>query len=217
MAGAVTVGDITVDKPGTLVDQEAVIKVTEDPCPYVSRGGLKIEGAIEAFGLNVSDLVAFDIGASTGGFTDCLLKSGARKVYALDVGYGQLAWSLRMDRRVCPIERTNIRHYDGGDLEDPIDLAVIDTSFISLRLVIPAVLKFVRPGGLILALIKPQFEAGKREVGKGGVVRNPEVQRQVVEGLISFSRTLGLKVQGTCESPLTGPKGNREYFILLEK
>ncbi len=217
LAGTVLVGDRPVDKAGSAVPADAEIRVRGDENPYVSRGGLKLRGALDAFGLSVQDLVALDVGASTGGFTDCLLQAGAAKVYALDVGYGQLAWKLREDPRVVCIERTNIRHYDGSDFRDRIDIAVIDASFISLRLVIPPMLMLIGDGALILALVKPQFEVGKGEVGKRGVVRDPALHERVVTDLEAFCRERGLSVLGNCESPIKGPAGNREFFLCLKK
>jgi 23S rRNA (cytidine1920-2'-O)/16S rRNA (cytidine1409-2'-O)-methyltransferase len=165
----------------------------------------------------VAGLTAIDIGASTGGFTDCLLRAGAAKVYAVDVAYGQLAWKLREDPRVVGIERTNIRRYNGAGITDGIDIAVIDVSFISLKLVIPPVLKLLKTGALLVALIKPQFEVGKDEVGDRGVVRDPALHQRVLAEIEAFSRGLGLTVLGSCDSPLTGPAGNREFFICLKK
>jgi 23S rRNA (cytidine1920-2'-O)/16S rRNA (cytidine1409-2'-O)-methyltransferase len=218
MSGAVLVGEIRTDKAGALVSPDADIRIEGEDNPYVSRGGLKIKGALQGFGINVGDLVILDVGASTGGFTDCLLQEGARKVYALDVGYGQLAWKLRIDERVVCIERTNIRYFEGMGIEDTIDMATIDTSFISLKIVLPAVLKLIKKNNaIILALIKPQFEAGRGEVEKHGVVRNPEVHKKIIEEIKEFCMGLGLSVIGVCESPLTGPKGNREFFIYLSK
>lgn len=214
LAGAVLVEETLADKPGTLLSPEAALRLRVADHPFVSRGGLKMQGALEAFSLSVRDLVCLDVGASTGGFTDCLLQAGARKVYALDVGYGQLAWKLRQDPRVVPVERTNIRLYDGTGLEGPVDLVAVDASFISLKLVIPAALRWLKPGGVLLALIKPQFEAGRERVGKGGVVRDPAVHREIIEEIGLFCRGEGLEVRGTCESPLPGPAGNREYFLL---
>lgn len=214
LAGAVLVEETLADKPGTLLSPEAVVRLRVADHPFVSRGGLKMQGALEAFSLSVRDLVCLDVGASTGGFTDCLLQAGARKVYALDVGYGQLAWKLRQDPRVVPLERTNIRIYDGTGLEGPVDLVAVDASFISLKLVIPAALRWLKPRGVLLALIKPQFEAGRERVGKGGVVRDPAIHREIIEELGLFCRREGLDIRGTCESPLPGPAGNREYFLL---
>lgn len=217
MARAVKVHDAYPDKAGTMVSADAEIHIKGEDNPYVSRGGLKLAGALQEFDLNVAGLVALDVGASTGGFTDCLLQKGARKVYALDVAYGQLAWKLREDKRVVVIERTNCRYYDGADLDEKIDLAVIDASFISLKMVIPAVLKFLEKGARILALIKPQFEAKRDEVAGGGVVLDPSVQERVVTEIRDFCQSLALEVEGTCSSPLLGPSGNKEFFILARK
>jgi 23S rRNA (cytidine1920-2'-O)/16S rRNA (cytidine1409-2'-O)-methyltransferase len=218
MSGAVLVGEIRTDKAGALVSPDADIRIEGEDNPYVSRGGLKLKGALHGFGINVGELVILDVGASTGGFTDCLLQGGARKVYALDVGYGQLAWKLRIDKRVVCIERTNIRYFEGMGIEDTIDMATIDTSFISLKIVLPAVLKLIKKNNaIILALIKPQFEAGRGEVEKHGVVRNPDVHKKIIEEIKEFCVGLGLSVIGVCESPLMGPKGNREFFIYLSK
>jgi 23S rRNA (cytidine1920-2'-O)/16S rRNA (cytidine1409-2'-O)-methyltransferase len=217
MSGAVLVGDTKIDKAGALVSPVAEIRIEGEDNPYVSRGGLKLKGALTTFNINVRDLVALDVGASTGGFTDCLLQEGARKVYAIDVGYGQLAWKLRTDERVVNLERTNVRYFQGSEIKDTIDLATIDASFISLRLVIPAVQRLVKKDdAIMLALIKPQFEAGRDEVEKHGVIRNPEVHERVIEGIKKFCGELGLSVVGVCESPLTGPKGNKEFFIYLK-
>ena len=217
MSGAVLVGETKMDKAGALVSPDAEIRIEGEDNPYVSRGGLKLKGALTAFDINVRDLVALDVGASTGGFTDCLLQEGARKVYAIDVGYGQLAWKLRTDERVVTLERTNIRYFEDSLIKDTIDMATIDASFISLRLVIPAVLRLVKKNdAIMLALIKPQFEAGRDEVEKHGVIRNPEVHERVIEGIKKFCAGLGLSVMGICESPLIGPKGNREFFIYLK-
>jgi len=217
MSGAVLVGESKLDKAGALVSPDAEIRIAGEDNPYVSRGGLKLKGALTAFNLKVKNLVALDVGASTGGFTDCLLQEGVRKVYAIDVGYGQLAWKLRTDERVVSLERTNIRYFEGVEIEDTIDLATIDASFISLRLVIPAVVRLVKKkDAVILALIKPQFEAGRDEVEKRGVIRDPAVHDKVIDGIKEFSVELGLSVMGVCESPLMGPKGNREFFIFLK-
>ncbi len=216
MSGAVLVGETKMDKAGTLVSPDAEIRIEGEDNPYVSRGGLKLRGALKTFDINVRNLVALDVGASTGGFTDCLLQEGARKVYAVDVGYGQLAWKLRTDERVVNLERTNIRYFEGTEIKDDIDLVTIDASFISLRLIIPAVLRLVKENdAIMLALIKPQFEAGRDEVEKHGVIRNPDVHDKVLEGIKEFSLELGLSVMGVCESPLIGPKGNKEFFIYL--
>jgi 23S rRNA (cytidine1920-2'-O)/16S rRNA (cytidine1409-2'-O)-methyltransferase len=217
LARAVKVNDAYIDKAGTSVPVDAEIHIKGEDNPYVSRGGLKLRAALNEFGLNVENIVAFDVGASTGGFTDCLLQSGARKVYALDVGYGQLAWKLREDKRVVVIERTNIRHYDGAALDERIELATIDASFISLKTVIPSVLKFLGDGARILALIKPQFEARREEVGDKGVVKDASVHDRVVWEISEFCESLNIEVEGTCASPILGPAGNKEFFILAKK
>jgi len=217
LAKAVRVGNDYPDKAGFLVGAEAEIHLKSDDNPYVSRGGLKLRGALAEFKLDVTDLIAFDVGASTGGFTDCLLQAGVRKVYALDVGYGQLAWKLREDPRVVTIERTNIRYYEGADFAELPDIAVIDVSFISLKSVLPAVLKLLAAEGAILALIKPQFEAGRQEVGKHGVVKDIQVRLRVVEEIVAFCKSAALQVAGTCASPLLGPEGNQEFFIFARK
>jgi 23S rRNA (cytidine1920-2'-O)/16S rRNA (cytidine1409-2'-O)-methyltransferase len=217
LAQSIKVNEGCLDRADTLVPVDAEIKIKGADNPYVSRGGLKLKGALEEFKLDVTDLVALDVGASTGGFTDCLLQAGARKVYALDVGYGQLAWKLREDKRVVVIERTNIRYYDGIHLNELPDLATIDVSFISLKIVLPAVLKLLGNDGQILALIKPQFEAGREEIGKKGLVKNSAVQERVVLGITDFCQKLSLQVEGTCSSPLLGPVGNKEFFVLARK
>lgn len=217
LSGIVIVRGNRIDKAGALVDPDVEISLKGDDNPYVSRGGLKLKGALDHFGLRPAGMTVLDVGASTGGFTDCLLQSGAAKAYAVDVGYGQLAWKLRTDPRVVNIERTNIRCYSGEHIKDRIDLAVIDASFISLKLVIPAVIKFLDAGSGLLALIKPQFEAGREEVGKKGVVKSEEVHRRVVRDITDFCREVGLEVRGTCESPLLGPAGNKEFFIYAIK
>lgn len=217
MAGTVLIDETVVDKAGTLVSPDALIRLKKNDEPYVSRGGLKLRGALDSFRLDIQGLVALDVGASTGGFTDCLLQAGAARVYALDVGYGQLAWKLREDPRVVSIERTNIRHFRGEVMTEQADLATVDASFISLRLVIPSVLSFVRTDGLVIALIKPQFEVGRGEVGQSGVVTDSFLHRRVVEDISSFCRANQLEVLGACESPLTGPAGNKEFFICCRK
>jgi len=217
LSGTVLVGENPVSKAGTLVSPDDAVRVQGDDNPYVSRGGLKLKGALEHFGIDVAGMTALDVGASTGGFADCLLQEGARKVYALDVGYGQLAWKLRTDPRVVIFERTNIRYFDGARLDDDITLATIDVSFISLTLVLPVVATLIEQGGVILALIKPQFEAGRSDVGKKGVVRDPEVHRRVIAKIEDFSKSVHLSVEGTCESVITGPAGNREFFLYAKK
>jgi len=214
MAGNVLVNGQPVNKPGLLVPGDAQITIRPSP-PYVGRGGTKLEKALDHFGIVVSGLVLLDVGASTGGFTDLLLKRGARRVYAIDVGYGQLDWRLRQDPRVVVLERTNIRYLES--LPELADGAVVDVSFISLTLVIPAVLKLLKPDGWIVALVKPQFEAGRQQVGRGGVVKDPCVHRQVLQKIADWARSEGLAVLGLVESPLRGPAGNREFFIYLSR
>jgi 23S rRNA (cytidine1920-2'-O)/16S rRNA (cytidine1409-2'-O)-methyltransferase len=215
MAGKVLVNDRPVAKPGCGVSSADRLALKGEDIPYVSRGGLKLQAAINYFKLDVSGSVCMDVGASTGGFTDCLLSHGARRVYAVDVGYGQLAWKLRQDARVIVIERTNIRHMPADAIPESVDLATIDVSFISLKIVVPAVAHFIKPAASILALIKPQFEVGKGRVGKGGVVREPELHRQVIAELSDFFAAINLMPEAVYPSPLLGPKGNREFFILL--
>jgi 23S rRNA (cytidine1920-2'-O)/16S rRNA (cytidine1409-2'-O)-methyltransferase len=217
MEGRVIVEDRTIDKPGTKVDVEAQLQIRGGDLPYVSRGGVKLEGALNAFGVHPSGMVVMDVGASTGGFTDCVLQKGARKVYAVDVGYGQLAWKLRKDPRVVNLERRNIRYLKREEVEKEVDLILIDTSFISIEKYLPHLLGFLRKGGTIISLIKPQFEVGKGEVGKGGVVKDPALHQKVIERISQFSRGLGLKVLRVIESSLLGPKGNKEFFIYLKK
>jgi 23S rRNA (cytidine1920-2'-O)/16S rRNA (cytidine1409-2'-O)-methyltransferase len=212
MAGQVRVDGCVIDKPGTLVAPEAEI-VLPPPMPYVSRGGLKLEHALDAFAIDVAGKIAADVGVSSGGFTDCLLQRGAARVYAIDVGYGQLDWKLRRDPRVVVLERTNVRYLES--LPEPIDLATIDVSFISLELVLPAVMKLLKPDGQIVALVKPQFEAGRRQVGKGGVVRDPQVHRSVLEKIARWASGHGLGVHGLTRSPLAGPAGNIEFWMHL--
>jgi len=216
MAGQVVVGDHAVDKSGQQVALDADIRIKGEVLPYVSRGGLKLRKALDEFRVDVTGLVAVDVGASTGGFTDCLLQAGAVRVFAVDVGYGQLAWKLQQDPRVSSMEKTNIRHLLPDQLEESPDLAVIDASFISLAKVLPATVGLLKPGGRIIALIKPQFEVGRGEVGKGGIVRDPAAHERAVEGVRQSALELGLTVSGVCESPITGADGNREFLILLE-
>lgn len=215
MAGMVTVDGKMVDKPGHLIHPSSSITLIGPDHPYVSRGGMKLEAALKAFSINVNGLTILDVGASTGGFTDCLLHYGAKKVIAIDVGYGQLAWSLRKDPRVVVLERTNIRQLSESEISEHIDGAVIDTSFISLRTVIPATSRHLEKDGFILALIKPQFEAGKGMVGKGGVIRDEVLIKSIVNDLVAHFNQLGLAIHGTFESPIKGAKGNREFFIYL--
>lgn len=215
MAGQVVVGDHTVDKSGQQIARDAEIRIKGDVLPYVSRGGLKLKRALDEFAVDVTDLVALDVGASTGGFTDCLLQAGALKVFAVDVGYGQLAWKLQQDPRVVSMEKTNIRYLLPEQLDAVIDLAVIDASFISLTKVLPATINLVKPGGRIIALIKPQFEVGRGEVGKGGIVRDPAAHERVIEAIRRSAGEMGLGVAGVCESPVTGADGNREFLVHL--
>ncbi|WP_026840510.1 TlyA family RNA methyltransferase [Citrifermentans bremense] len=217
MAGQVVVDDHLADKAGLMVPVEAEIRLKGEPLPYVSRGGLKLAEGLERFGIDVAGLCAIDVGASTGGFTDCLLQRGATRVYAVDVGYGQLAWKLREDSRVVSMEKTNIRHLEPGMLPESPDLAVIDASFISLDKVLPPTLRLIKPDGVVVALIKPQFEVGRGQVGKGGVVRDEKKHQEVVESIGELARGLGLLVLGVCDSPILGPKGNKEFLIHLKK
>lgn len=209
LAGEVTVDTRVVDKPGTLVATGARVSVARG-LPYVSRGGLKLAAALDAFALDIEGRIVADVGASTGGFTDCLLQRGAARVYAIDVGYGQLAWKLRQDPRVVVMDRTNARHLK--QLSEPVDLVTVDVSFISLRLIIPAALGWLRPGGQVVTLIKPQFEAGRDLVGKGGVVRDPAVHRSVLESLTSWAGPAGMRLEALIRSPITGPAGNVEFL-----
>jgi 23S rRNA (cytidine1920-2'-O)/16S rRNA (cytidine1409-2'-O)-methyltransferase len=213
-AGQVLVNGSIIDKAGMQIDEEALIEIKER-CPFVSRGGLKLAKGLDFFHIDPTGFVCADVGASTGGFTDCLLQNGAAKVYAIDVGYGQLDWKLRQDPRVVVMERTNARHLKPGDLAEPLDLAVIDASFISLRLLLPPLLAFFRDKPVILALIKPQFEVGRGKVGKGGVVRDQLLHHEVIDEISRFAEGLHLRSQGITESPVLGPKGNREFLILL--
>jgi 23S rRNA (cytidine1920-2'-O)/16S rRNA (cytidine1409-2'-O)-methyltransferase len=215
MAKKILVDDQPVDKPGSRVDPQAKIIVKEADHPYVSRGGLKLEKALTTFLVSVQDKICLDIGASTGGFTDCLLQFGAQKVYAVDVGYGQLAWSLRNDPKVVVIERTNIRYMPFEAIGRKMDMVVADTSFISLKTVIPAAEKFMGSGSRVIALIKPQFEAGRQYVGKGGVVKDPEIRQKVVADISQFFADKGYGVEDVIPSPVPGPKGNTEYLISL--
>jgi 23S rRNA (cytidine1920-2'-O)/16S rRNA (cytidine1409-2'-O)-methyltransferase len=217
LAGEVLVGDRPATKPGSVVAADAPLRLRARASAYVSRGGEKLAGALDTFGLDVTGMVALDVGASTGGFTDCLLRRGARRVVALDVGYGQLAWALRQDPRVVVLERTNARHLEPSALPEPPELVTVDLSFISLTLVLPALAAALRPGGAVVALVKPQFEAGRGQVGKGGVVRDPAVRAAAVARIRAAAAGLGLRVRGEAESVVPGPKGNREVFLWLER
>jgi 23S rRNA (cytidine1920-2'-O)/16S rRNA (cytidine1409-2'-O)-methyltransferase len=214
MAGEVRVGDRVISKPGTQVSTQAAVAVAQR-LPYVSRGGLKLEAALDAFPVSVEGKTIADVGASTGGFTDCLVQRGARRVYAIDVGYGQLAWSLRNDERVVVMERTNARYL--RELPEPVHLATIDVSFISLTLILPRIRDWLIPDGSVIALIKPQFEAGRAQVGKGGVVRDPDVHRQVLQRILTWANQNNLPFQRLVRSPIKGPAGNVEFLAWLQK
>ena len=215
MSGKVLVNHQPIDKPGTQVEANVQIDLKGKDIPYVSRGGLKLEAAIKEFGLQINNLICMDVGASTGGFTDCLLQNSANKVFAIDVGYGQLAWKLRQDSRVIIIERTNIRYLGGKKIPLAIDLATVDVSFISLKIVVPSILKFLKNKGEILALIKPQFEVGKGKIGKNGVVKDPKLHKEVINDLCLYFSNLGLECKAIMPSPILGPKGNREFILYL--
>ena len=214
LAGVVFSGERRLDKPGTLVADDLPLEVRDRALPWVSRGGLKLARGLDVFAIDPAGMVAIDVGASTGGFTDVLLQRGAARVYAVDVGYGQLADKLRHDARVVVLERLNARHLGPADVPEPVDLVVCDASFISLRLVLPAALALTKPAARLVALIKPQFEVGKGEVGKGGVVRDPEAHARVCREIEAWLGGLpGWSVDGIAESPITGPAGNREFLI----
>ena len=215
MAGEVHVNGQKADKSGMEVDITSNIEVRGSACPYVSRGGLKLEKALKNFGVDPTGYVCSDSGASTGGFTDCLLQQGASKVFAIDVGYGQLAWKIRNDPRVVVMERTNIRYVTPEDLGEMLDLSVIDVSFISLGLVLPVVKTLLKPTGQVLCLIKPQFEAGKEKVGKKGVVRDPAVHEEVLQNFISLAKSLDFTIRNLTFSPVKGPEGNIEFLAHL--
>ena len=215
MAGQVYVNGQKADKPGTAYEENVQIEVRGMTCPYVSRGGLKLEKALRDFGVKPEGYVCSDSGASTGGFTDCLLQQGAKKVFAIDVGYGQLDWKIRSDERVVVMERTNIRYVTPEDLGEPLDLSVIDVSFISLKIVLPAIKELLKPTGQVLCLIKPQFEAGKEKVGKKGVVREPEIHKEVLDGFVETVTDIGFKILGLTFSPVKGPEGNIEFLSHL--
>jgi 23S rRNA (cytidine1920-2'-O)/16S rRNA (cytidine1409-2'-O)-methyltransferase len=217
MGGKVLVEGRMIDKPGAQVNVEAQIQLRGGESPYVSRGGEKLEGALRNFEINPKGMVVMDVGASTGGFTDCVLQKGAQRVYAVDVGYGQLAWKLQKDSRVVNLERKNVRYLLMEEVQEETDLILIDASFISIEKFLPHLLEFLKKGGSILCLIKPQFEVGKAEVGKGGVVKDKALHQKVIDRISTFSQGLGLKVLGVTESPLLGPKGNKEFFIYLRK
>jgi 23S rRNA (cytidine1920-2'-O)/16S rRNA (cytidine1409-2'-O)-methyltransferase len=211
------VDGIVVSKAGTPVDVTSEVALREEEMPYVSRGGLKLAAALDCFGLDPSGKVAMDIGCSTGGFTDCLLQRNAARVYAIDVGYGQFDWRLRKDPRVILMEKTNIRYLEKERVPEEVDLVVIDVSFISLRKVLPRVLDFLAPDGCVVALVKPQFEVGRGKVGKGGIVKDESLRLSAVSDVRDGAGAAGFEVSGFCDSPITGQKGNREYFLCLRK
>lgn len=217
MAGIIYVNGEKADKPGTGYPKDSEINVKENPNPYVSRGGLKLEKAIREFGVRLQGVTALDIGASTGGFTDCMLKNGAQKVFAIDVGYGQLAWELRNDPRVVCMERTNIRYVKPEDIGVPADFASIDVSFISLKKVLPVAAVLTGKEARIVCLIKPQFEAGREKVGKHGVVREAAIHLEVIRDILNFAKEKGFYIRGLTYSPIKGPEGNIEYLLYLDK
>ena len=212
MSGQVYVNGQKADKPGVSYEETVQLEVRGAVCPYVSRGGLKLEKALRDFGVKPVGYVCSDSGASTGGFTDCLLQQGAKKVFAIDVGYGQLDWKIRSDERVVVMERTNIRYVTPEDLGEPLDLSVIDVSFIGLEIVLPTIKNLLKPTGQVLCLIKPQFEAGKENVGKKGVVRDPKIHKMVLDNFVSLVHGLGFRILGLTFSPVKGPEGNIEFL-----
>ena len=217
MEGKVYVNNQKADKAGEPVSEKDKVEVRGETLRYVSRGGLKLEKAMQTFPIILENKVTMDIGASTGGFTDCMLQNGAKKVFAVDVGYGQLAWKLRCDERVVNMERTNIRNVTLDDIGETLDFASVDVAFISLKLVLPVAKTLLKDGGEVVALIKPQFEAGREKVGKKGVVRDPEVHKEVIENVVSFTQDFGFKIKGLDFSPIRGPEGNIEYLMYAEK
>lgn len=216
MSGHVFVNGQRADKPGMPVAPDAAVEVRGDALPFVSRGGFKLDKALKVFPVDPDGKVCIDCGASTGGFTDVLLQHGAARVYAVDVGYGQLAWKLRNDERVINLERTNLRYVTEEQIPEPVDLTVMDVSFISIKLVLPAVKRLLKPDADLICLIKPQFEAGREEVGKKGVVRDERVHKEVVNGILQFAPTVGLSVMGLDFSPVKGPEGNIEYICYMK-
>lgn len=216
MSGLVYVAGQKADKPGISYEETVEIEVRSGACPYVSRGGLKLEKALRDFGVDPTGYVCSDSGASTGGFTDCLLQQGAKKVFAIDVGYGQLDWKIRSDPRVVVMERTNVRYVTQEQLGEPLDLSVVDVSFISLRIVLPVIKTFLKENaGQVLCLIKPQFEAGKEKVGKKGVVRDPAVHKEVLDDFVALTKEINFKILGLTFSPVKGPEGNIEFLAHL--
>ena len=212
MSGQVYVDGQKADKPGVSYEESVDIEVRGVSCPYVSRGGLKLEKALRDFGVDPTGFVCSDSGASTGGFTDCLLQQGAKKVFAIDVGYGQLDWKIRSDPRVVVMERTNVRYVTLEQLGEPLDLSVVDVSFISLKIVLPVIKTFLKSTGQVLCLIKPQFEAGKEKVGKKGVVREPETHKEVLDNFVALANELNFTILGLTFSPVKGPEGNIEFL-----
>lgn len=217
LAGRVKVDGILVDKPGKLLPTTVSLELTKPACAYASRAGEKLAPALDAFAISCTGCVVMDVGASTGGFTDCVLQRGASRVYAIDVGYGQLDWRLRTDPRVVVMDRFNIRHLDSQDIPEPVDLAVIDVSFISLRLVLPVLLPVLRDQAYLVALVKPQFEVGKGQVGKGGIVRDEQLREQVRDDFVDYAHSLQLEVIGVRDSTLLGKKGNKEMLVGIRK
>lgn len=215
MSGLVYVDGQKADKPGVSYDENVSLEVRGETCPYVSRGGLKLEKALRSFGIRPEGYVCSDSGASTGGFTDCLLQQGAKKVFAIDVGYGQLDWKIRSDDRVVVMERTNIRYVTPEQLGEKLDLSVVDVSFISLKIVLPVIKTLLKPTGQVVCLIKPQFEAGKEKVGKKGVVRDPETHREVLDQFVRLAGALNFQILGLTFSPVKGPEGNIEFLAHL--
>lgn len=213
MAGLVKVDGITIDKRGKLVEPDTNLEVKNSSLPFVSRGGGKLAAALEEFQVDCQEVIALDVGASTGGFTDCLLQRGASRVYAVDVGYGQLDWKIRRDPRVVVLDRCNIRYLDPNVIPDSIHVAVIDVSFISLKLVLPCLTSFLAEAAMIVALVKPQFEVGKGKVGRGGIVRDETQRLEIVEQILCFGETLGFQRVGWLDSPVVGRKGNREVLV----
>lgn len=217
MAGKIYIGGQIFDKPGTPVDVDSEIELKGDTCPFVGRGGYKLDKAIKEFGIDLKDSVCMDVGASTGGFTDVMLQNGARKVYSVDVGYGQLDWKLRTDERVINMEKVNFRYFDPETVAEKLDFLSADVSFISLNLIFPSAVKLVNDDARLVCLVKPQFEAGREQVGKKGIVRDKSVHREVIEKVAGYALENGLVPEGLTFSPMTGAKGNIEYLILLRK
>ena len=217
MSGSVFVNNQRSDKAGDMIAEDAVVEVRGGELKYVSRGGLKLEKAIAEFDISLEDKICMDVGASTGGFTDCMLQNGAKKIYSVDVGYGQLAWKLRSSDKVVNLERTNIRYVTKEQVSDQLDFSSIDVAFISLKLVLPVVKELLKDDGTGVALIKPQFEAGREKVGKKGVVREPSTHIEVINNVLTFTRDMGLKVSAVTFSPIRGPEGNIEYLMYFSK